>query len=83
MMRRFIAPALIVLASLVGGVALVATSPALEPTSPEPVATAVRVITVRPESVRLTVHSQGTVSPNTESELVSEVAGRVVWKSQR
>lgn len=81
MLRRFVAPILIVLAALAGAVLLVATSPALEPTSSEPVATAVRVLTVQPESVRLTVHSQGSVAPNTESELVTEVAGRVTWKS--
>jgi RND family efflux transporter MFP subunit len=81
MMRKFVIPGLIVLAALFGAVTLLATSPELEPTSPEPVATTVRVLTVKPEAVRLTVHSQGTVAPNTESELVSEVAGRVVWKS--
>jgi RND family efflux transporter MFP subunit len=81
MMRKFVIPGLILLVSLLGAVSLMATSPRLDPASPEPVATTVRVLTVAPEPVRMTVHSQGTVAPNTESELVTEVAGRVVWKS--
>jgi RND family efflux transporter MFP subunit len=41
----------------------------------------VRVITARPESVQLVVRSQGSVAPRTESDLVPEVSGRVVWTS--
>jgi RND family efflux transporter MFP subunit len=40
---------------------------------------AVRVQRVELRDVQLTVHSQGTVSPRTESVLVPEVAGRVTW----
>ncbi|MEZ5557826.1 MAG: efflux RND transporter periplasmic adaptor subunit [Pseudomonadales bacterium] len=64
-----------------GAVTLLATSPKLTPSVPEPVATTVRVIDVAPRSVQLTVRSQGTVSPNTESELIPEVSGRVRWIS--
>jgi RND family efflux transporter MFP subunit len=39
------------------------------------------VITVKPESVELRVHSQGTVEPRTESALIPEVSGRVEWVS--
>jgi RND family efflux transporter MFP subunit len=38
----------------------------------------VRVLEVRREDFRLTVRSQGTVAPRTESDLVPEVSGRVV-----
>jgi RND family efflux transporter MFP subunit len=81
MIRKLIVPGLIVLASLLGAVTLLATSPTLKPSIPEPVATTVRFIEVTPEAVRLTVHSQGTVSPNTETELIPEVSGRVHWIS--
>jgi RND family efflux transporter MFP subunit len=81
MMRKIIVPAVIVLVAIFGAVTLLATSPQLEPSMPEPVATTVRVLYAEPESIRLTVHSQGTVAPNTESELVAEVSGRVIWKS--
>jgi len=81
MMRKFIVPALVVVASIFGAVTLMATSPQLKPAAVEPVAAAVRVLTVVPEPIQLKVHSQGTVVPNTESELIPEVSGRVVWKS--
>ena len=38
----------------------------------------VRVVAVRPEGLRLDVRAEGTVRPRTASELVAEVAGRVV-----
>ncbi len=41
----------------------------------------VRVMPVELEQLRLSVDSQGTVSPRTESVLASEVAGRVIWVS--
>ncbi|MFM7121014.1 MAG: hypothetical protein ACKOZX_12355, partial [Gammaproteobacteria bacterium] len=82
MMRKLLIPALILLGSLLGAMTLMATSPELAPARPEAAAATVRVVTATPQSVRMTVHSQGTVEPNTESELVSEVAGRIVWKSE-
>ena len=81
MMRKFIIPGLVVIASILGAVTLMATSPKLEPTATQPVPTTVRAITVTPQPVRLTVSSQGTVMPNTESDLVPEVSGRVVTMS--
>jgi len=81
MMRKFIVPTLVVVASIFGAVTLMATSPQLKPAAVEPVAAAVRVVEVNPEPIQLKVHSQGTVVPNTESELIPEVSGRVVWKS--
>jgi len=41
----------------------------------------VRVVEVKPGPARLQVHAQGTVSPRTESDLVPEVSGNVVWMS--
>lgn len=81
MMVKFFIPLLIVAVSLFGGYALLATSPKLEPTRPEPLATTVRVLEVTPQAVQLRVNSQGTVSPSTESELIPEVSGRVAWIS--
>jgi RND family efflux transporter MFP subunit len=39
------------------------------------------VLEMQPRSVQLTVHSQGTVAPNTETDLIPEVSGRVAWIS--
>ncbi len=81
MLRKFVIPTAIVLACIFGAVTLMATSPTLTPSIPEPIATTVRVLEVAPRQVQLTVQSQGTVTPNTESELIPEVSGRVSWIS--
>lgn len=44
-------------------------------------ATKVRVIIAKQRSEHLIVRSQGTVQPRTESQLIPEVSGRVVWMS--
>ncbi len=81
MMQKLIVPGLVILASVFGAVTLMATAPELKPNAIEPLATTVRVVEVIPRPVRLTVHSQGTVVPNMESELIPEVSGRVEWIS--
>ncbi len=81
MMRKLLLPSLVIIAAIFGAVTLMATSPELKPTAVAPIAVAVRVRTVVPQSIQLTVHSQGTVVPNMESELIPEVSGRVVWMS--
>ena len=83
MMRTFVIPLIIVLVFIFGAMGLMATAPVLEPAAVEPVATTVRVKTVAPEAVQLKVHSQGTVKPSTESQLIPEVSGRVVWMSPK
>ncbi|NIP13567.1 MAG: efflux RND transporter periplasmic adaptor subunit [Pseudomonadales bacterium] len=81
MMKKLFVPGLVILASIFGAVTLMATAPELKPNAIEPLATTVRVVEVVPQAIRLTVHSQGTVVPNTESELIPEVSGRVEWIS--
>jgi RND family efflux transporter MFP subunit len=55
----------------------------LEPTSPTPIPTTVRIREVMPQGVQLKVHSQGTVMPSTETQLIPEVSGRVTWMSPK
>ncbi|MDG2276441.1 MAG: efflux RND transporter periplasmic adaptor subunit [Pseudomonadales bacterium] len=83
MMRTLIIPAIIVMVFVFGGATLMATAPVLEPAPIAPVTSTVRVQTVTPELVQLKVHSQGTVMPSTESQLIPEVSGRVVWMSPK
>lgn len=83
MMRTFIIPAIIVVIFLFGAATLMATAPVLEPTATKPVPTTVRIREVAPTSVQLKVHSQGTVMPSTESQLIPEVSGRVTWMSPK
>ncbi len=81
MKDKLIIPGLVVLASLFGAAVLMATSPQVEPTNPTPVPPTVRVRDIEPEPIRLRVHSQGTVAPDTQSQLIPEVSGRVIWMS--
>jgi RND family efflux transporter MFP subunit len=81
MMRKYVLPAGVILLSVVIAATLMATSPKLEPSNPEPVALSIHTLIVNSERVRLIVNSQGTVNPRIESNLVPESSGRVVWMS--
>ncbi|MEM7016172.1 MAG: efflux RND transporter periplasmic adaptor subunit [Pseudomonadota bacterium] len=83
MIRTFIIPFIIVVVFLLGAMTLMATAPVLEPAEQKPVPYTVRIKQVQPEQVELKVHSQGTVMPSTESQLIPEVSGRVVWMSPK
>jgi RND family efflux transporter MFP subunit len=60
---------------------LVATAPHPEQIEPEEASTTIRVITSRKQEIRLEVHSQGSVLPRVQSEVIPEVSGRVKWMS--
>ena len=66
---------------VLGAGAMVMMRPQVETRRPEAIPPLVRVQTVELQDVELTVSSQGTVSPRTESQLVPEVAGRIIWVS--
>jgi multidrug efflux pump subunit AcrA (membrane-fusion protein) len=63
---------------VLGAGAMVMIRPEVETRRPEAIPPLVRVQTVELHEVELTVKSQGTVSPRTESQLVPEVAGRIL-----
>ncbi|MBW2243883.1 MAG: efflux RND transporter periplasmic adaptor subunit [Deltaproteobacteria bacterium] len=54
---------------------------AAETVAPEVLAPLVEIIEVRPQPFAFVVHAQGTVVPRTESNLIPQVAGEVVWVS--
>ena len=81
MMKKVFIPGAVVAASVFAALTLMATAPKLEPTAESPAPLIVRVITVAAEPIRLTVSSQGAVGPSTQSQLIPEVSGRVVWMS--
>lgn len=72
---------MVLFVAIVMAYALLATAPSPEQVEPEQVATAIRVQDVEVVSVQLSVRSQGTVTPRTESALIPEVSGRVEWMS--
>ena len=78
---QIVLPLAVVGVALVAAFVLISSRPPVAtqaPTIPPP---GVRVHQVTLEEVPLTIISQGTVRPRTESQLVSEVAGRVIWVS--
>jgi RND family efflux transporter MFP subunit len=78
---RTLAPVLVLLAGAGGAWVLVATRPQAEAKRPPVEPPPVRVVEAVPADVELRVRSQGTVVPWAQSQLVAEVAGRVVWVS--
>jgi RND family efflux transporter MFP subunit len=81
MNKKILYPILVLVLGL--GVAFIIGSnkPALNPTLYEPTPRTVRVTQVRSGSEYLGISSQGTVQPRSQSELIPEVSGRVVWIS--
>jgi RND family efflux transporter MFP subunit len=75
---KFILPvAFLALASLISFV-LIQSRPEAMLQPPQPPALLVSTLVVQRESVTFTVESQGSVTPRTETTLISEVAGKIV-----
>ena len=79
--KKFVLPLLVLLFALLGAAALLATAPPVPTAPPDRILAAVRVIRVEPGPLRLIVRSQGAVAPRTESDLIPEVSGPIVWIS--
>ena len=78
MIRRYLAPILAGAGGLLLSATIFVTAPELDVQPPAPDIPAVRTLEANPRPVRMTVAAHGAVVPKTESNLVSEVAGRVV-----
>ncbi len=78
---RALVPVAILAVGVLGVVILALTAPEVEPDAPEVIAPLVRVVSAEPGAYRFSVHTQGTVVPRTESELIPQVDGEVVWVS--
>ena len=76
---RVVLPLAVLGVAVVAAAVLVSTRPPVATQAPTIEPPGVRVHQVTLEEVPLTVTSQGTVRPRTESQLVSEIAGRVIW----
>jgi RND family efflux transporter MFP subunit len=76
--RKVVVPALILAFGGVATVGLVTTSPELATSKPQNRSPLVRTVRAQVGSVTLRVHTQGTVVPRTESDLVAEVSGRII-----
>ena len=78
---RVVLPLAILAFAVIAAVAMVSLRPSVETRPPDIKPPLVRVADVKMQDRQLTVTSQGTVSPRTESALVPEVSGRVIWVS--
>ena len=78
---KIILPLAVIGAAVMAALAMIRLRPEVETRIPEVLPPLVRSIKVKLQDVLLTVSSQGTVSPRTESQLVPEVSGRVIWVS--
>lgn len=80
---RIVVPIVILVFGLVAVRALDRLKPRMEPSPPAAVAPLVRVVVAELSDVHVRVRTQGTVVPRTESDLVPQVAGEVVWASPK
>jgi RND family efflux transporter MFP subunit len=78
---KLLLPVAVLLLGLLGALALMTTRSELETRPPEVPPPLVRVVSVQPEARQLSVITHGTVAPRTESDLLPEVSGPVVWVS--
>lgn len=78
LIRRYLGPVVIVAGGFLLAIAIIATGPRPDRQARPPDAPAVQTVEAVRETAQLTVTAHGTVVPKTESDLVAEVAGRVV-----
>jgi len=76
--REIILPAILLLMGASAAWAIMALRPQIVMQAPKTEAPLVSVIQVGPQTLRLTVHSQGIVTPRNEIDLIPEVAGKVI-----
>ena len=75
--RKIVLPLLVLAAGLAAAVVIVKARPEAERQQPEAMLPVVRVVEVAPTTLTLSVVSQGTVRPRTESTLVAQVSGEI------
>ena len=76
--KQYLLPPIVVILGVGIAAAIILTGPKLEPQPPVSNAPIVRIARAEYETVQLTTITHGTVLPRTESELIPEVAGRVI-----
>ena len=76
---KFILPLLVLGLGVFAVTKMIAMKPVVETREPELPDPVVRVIEVQPQNFRFTVRAQGNVVPRTETAVVPEVSGRVVY----
>ncbi len=80
-MKKIVVPIVIVVVGVIATLGILRSRQPIEVQPREEAPTRVRILDVAKSDVLLTVASQGTVVPQTEADLVSEVGGRITWVS--
>jgi RND family efflux transporter MFP subunit len=78
---KVVLPLAVVALGLLVAAGLVMARPSVATRRPPKPTPLVRVVQAEPETVHLTIRSQGSIAPRTESDLVAEVSGRITWVS--
>jgi RND family efflux transporter MFP subunit len=81
MNKKILYPVLVLIIGLALAVLIAINKPAIDPQPYTPLPATVRVTRVEAGAEHLTLSSQGAVQPRSQSELIPEVSGRVVWTS--
>jgi len=81
--KKALVPLAILAAGAIAVGIVVATRPSVEAGPALVNAPLVSVIEVQPRDLQFSVHTQGTVVPRTESDLIPQVSGEVIWVSPR
>ena len=81
MNKKVIYPLLLLVVGLFAAFLISVNRPEVVPEPYEHIVPAVRVVRAQAVTEHLSVSSQGTVQPRSQSELIPEVNGRVVWMS--
>jgi RND family efflux transporter MFP subunit len=81
MNKKVLYPILVLVIGAALSVLIAINKPAIDAEPYTPLAATVRVIKVEPGAEYLSISSQGAVQPRSESMLIPEVSGRVVWTS--
>ena len=74
---KYLLPLGILAVSILGALVIVASKPDIQPQTREIPPKLVRVLSVKKQTIQMTIVSQGTVTPRTASVLVAQVAGRI------
>ena len=81
MNKKALYPLLVIIAGFALAGLLASNKPTVKNEVYKPLVTTIRVLQVQAKTEHLAIISQGTVQPRSESELIPEVSGRVVWIS--
>ena len=80
---RLALPVVVLMTGVGAGAVIVNSRPDVETTAAAPELRSVNAMRVEPRTMRVTIHSQGTVLPQQRISLVPQVSGKLDWVSEK